>query len=112
LLKAAIISTFCLTLSAASCGEQKVVKALPIPAERIDCVPVAEQRPSLPPEHAIDWAKVKSVAQAKAEHEHFKHTVRQRNEIVSHYIVDVETMLFACSNDAQWLREREKELAR
>jgi hypothetical protein len=109
---ALILSTSCSLLLLSSCGEpKKIVKAMPIPAERIDCTPVGP-RPALPAGHRIDWAKVKSVAQAKAEHETYVNRGNLRNQVISEYIVEVENMLFACSNDAQWLREREAELAK
>ena len=109
--KVLILLTPC-SLLVSSCGEPKrIVTHMPIPAERIDCVPHGP-RPALPPEHRIDWAKLKTVAQAKAEHEQYVASVRQRNEIVAHYIVDVEGLQFACANDAQWLRDREAELAK
>lgn len=102
--KALRLSMLCSALLISACTEKRVVTALPIPAERIDCV-VVGPRPTLPPEHVIDWPRLRSIAQAKSEHEHYVHSVRQREQIVAHYIVDVEAMQFACANDAAWLRE-------
>lgn len=111
--KGLALSTLCLTLSAASCGEKRVVTSIPIPAERIDCVALSPSaRPQLPPEHKIDWVRLRTLAEAKAEHDLFVKSVRAREAIVAHYIVTVEGVLFACANDAEWLRDREKELHR
>lgn len=91
---------FCLS----NCGEKRIVKPLPIPAERTACVP-AGPRPSIPPEFTIDWSRVQTVPQAKEEHEKFVGIVRTREKIVAGYIILVEGKLFACANNMLWIRE-------
>lgn len=95
-----------------SCGEKRVVTALPIPPERMDCVAIDKSlRPKLPAERQIDWAKLQTVAQAKAEHEAAMKVEHDREAIVARYIVQIEGVQFACANDAAWLREREAQLS-
>jgi hypothetical protein len=87
--------------------EEKRVQTLveiSIPAEKMDCT-FTGQRPALPPEHVIDWAKVQSVAQSRAEAEAYKKSVRAREAVVARYIVTVEGVAFACANDAEWIRD-------
>lgn len=62
-------------------------------------------RPTLPAEYRIDWAKVSTVAQAKTEHDAYVRSVRTREGVVAGYLVDVESKLFVCSNNAQWWRD-------
>jgi hypothetical protein len=38
--------------------------------------------------------------------------VRSREAPISRYIVEVEGVLFACANDAQWLRNYQDEMNR
>lgn len=102
-LKALALSTCCLTLTAASC-EKRIAVALKPPPERLQCV-AAGQRPNIPPELVIDWAHVTTVAQAKIEHEGYVRSIRQREGVIAGYILEVEGKLFACSNNAIWLRE-------
>ncbi|MBO9624183.1 MAG: hypothetical protein J7500_15855 [Sphingomonas sp.] len=59
----------------------------------------------MPKEYAIDWSKVTTVAQARAEHMKFVASVRSREGVVSGYILRIEGQLFACSNNAAWLRD-------
>lgn len=114
--KAVRLSTLCF-LAASGCGEKAVVKALPIPADRMDCI-AAGQRPAIPPEYAIDWKRVESaltvpqaVSAARSEVQQFVGSVRTREGTVAGYVLDLEGQLFACSNDAQWLREWQKAVA-
>lgn len=103
LLKAALPLTFCLAASA--CGEpEKIVTALKPPSERLQCASAGD-RPQIPPEHRVDWQRVSTVAQARSEHDAYVRSVRTREGIVAGYIVDIEGRLFACSNNATWLRE-------
>lgn len=89
----------------ASCGEPKVIaEALPIPAERMDCVE-AGSRPAIPPEHKIEWANVSNVLQARQEYNQYVASVRAREGMVAGYVLDLEGRLFLCASDAQWLRE-------
>jgi hypothetical protein len=106
--KALALSMLCSLAS--SCGEKRVVTALPIPAERMDCAP-AGKRPAIPPEHVIQWDKVTSVLQARSEHDRYKATVRDREGRVAGYVLELEGQLFACSSDAQWIREWQKDIA-
>ena len=108
LLTAAALSMSCLVIS--SCGQPKVLyKPIPIPAERIDCV-YTGVRPTLPPEHVIDWARLKTLAEARAEHDLYVKSVRAREAVVARYIVSVEGLAFAYSNDAEWIRNYQAEL--
>lgn len=86
-----------------ACEPKRIVTALPIPPERMDCVYVAK-RPTIPPEHRIDWSKVTTVAQAKGEHDAFVRSIRTREGIVAGYLVSLEGRLFQCANDAAWVR--------
>lgn len=100
-----LISAALLALAVAACGEPKrIAVALPIPVERMDCVE-AGNRPAIPPEHKIDWAAVSSVLQARQEYNQYVASVRAREGMVAGYVLMLEGHLFACSNDAQWLRE-------
>jgi hypothetical protein len=95
-------------LTAGSC-EKRTVDSIPIPPERMDCVKLSK-RPKLQPEYQIDWNKVTTVPQAQAEHDKFVAVIRDREKTVAGYILEVEGELFACSNDAQWLREWQAQL--
>lgn len=99
-----------------ACTEKRTVKSIPIPAERMDCVK-ASKRPTLPPEYQIDWSRVAAapdvaaaVQLAKDEVAKFVGTIRTREGRVAGYILDVEGELFACSNDAEWLRDWQRGL--
>lgn len=91
-----------LVLSA--CEPKKVATALKPPPERLQCVPAGE-RPKVPAEHVIDWPRLRTLAEAKAEHDLYVRSVRARELVVANYIVEIEGRLFKCSNDAAWLRE-------
>lgn len=103
LLRALALSTFCLAVSA--CGEKRVQVPIPIPAERIDCVSIRDQRPTIPAEYVIDWTRVTTVAQARAEHEAFVTRLREREGPVALYVVELEGELWACADDDEWLRD-------
>lgn len=114
--KAAVLLTSSFLLTA--CEPDKVVKALPIPAERMDCV-AAGARPAIPPEYTINWQRVESALTvpeaanlAKSEVQQFKGSVRTREGTIAGYVLSIEGQLFACSNDAAWLREWSKATAR
>lgn len=99
---------------ASSCGEKRTVTSIPILPDRMDCVK-ASKRPTLPPEYRIDWGRVAAapdvstaVALAKDEVAKFVATIRTREGRVAGYILEVEGELFACSNDAAWLRDWQK----
>lgn len=91
------------------CGTKRVVKHIPIPVERMDCT-YLKDRPNIPSEYVIDWSKVVSVGQAKDQHEAYVSRLRQRETAIAGYIVKTEGRLFACANDAQWIRDYEKSL--
>lgn len=103
--KALALSMLCSALLTSACTEKRIVTALPIPPERIDCQPATGLRPTLPPEFAIDWTRVATVPQAKSAHQNFVNVIRGREGIVSTYVLDLEGRLFECGNDAAWLRE-------
>lgn len=103
MLRAAALLTCCSALTAASCGQQRVVTNLAPPPERLQCAP-APKRPQVPAEYRIDWARVLTVAQAKSEHERFVQTLRTRENVVTGYIIAIEGGLFICSENAAWLR--------
>lgn len=104
----AILSTCC-SLALTACEPKRVAEAIPIPAERIDCVYV-ENRPALPPEYVIDWSKVTTVPQAKREHDAFVRSVRTRAGKVAGYVVELEGKLFLCASDAEWIRDYQSRL--
>lgn len=101
-LKVPALLMCCLALSGASC-EKRVQVPLPIPPERMDCQTIS--RPTVPPEYLIDWTKVQTVEQAHAEHDAFVTQLRKREGIVAVYIVQLEGSLFACADDASWLKD-------
>lgn len=72
--------------------------------ERLTCEAQGE-RPVLPAEYVIDWSKVQTVAQARAEHDAYVRSVRTREGVIVGYVVNVEGKLFVCSNNAQWWRD-------
>lgn len=98
----------CAQLAALSaCGEPKrIAEALPTPPERLICERTGT-RPSIPPEHLIDWSQVKTVSAAKIEHEKYVATVRTREGIVAGYVLKLEGVNFTCWNNMQWRREYE-----
>jgi hypothetical protein len=97
--------SMCCFLLATAC-DQTVRVAVPIipPADRLACVPAGD-RPAIPAEYVIDWSLVTSVDQAKAEHLRYVASVRNREGMISGYIVVLEGKLFGCSNNAAWLRD-------
>lgn len=100
-----ILSTFCF-LALSACQEHPVLTAsrpdLDHP-DRFVCEGVKPgDRPAIPPEYAIDWASVQTVAQAHAEHDAYVRRVRDRNGVVTGYIVELEGRLFTCSTNMQW----------
>lgn len=102
-LKAAVLLTLC-SLPLAACETNRVAVPLQPPAERMDCVAVRE-RPAIPAEYVIDWSKVTTVPQARAEHETYVRSIRNREGVIVGHIVTIEGALFACSTDAAWLRD-------
>lgn len=104
LLRAIALSTFCL-VAASACGSTRVLVPVKPDPERMDCRELDGGRPVVPPEYAIDWSKVQTVPQARAEHDAFVRSVRTREGIVATYIVTIEGRLFLCASDAEWLTD-------
>jgi hypothetical protein len=84
----------------------------------MDCVKTSK-RPALPPEYSIDWVRVgqaatvpEALSRAKEEVAKFVATIRGREGRVAGYILEVEGELFACSNDASWLRDWQAKVAK
>lgn len=102
------LSTSCLALSA--CEPKRIVEHLPTPPDRLICAE-AGTRPTIPPEYQIDWSQVRTVPQAKAEHEKYVATIRTREGVVAGYILKLESKLFICSNNMQWRRDYEAGLS-
>ena len=106
--KAAALLMCC---SMAACAEKRTALPIKPPAARLACVAIGD-RPKIPPEYVIDWSKVlvpddarATLARAQAEHARYVASIRTREGIVAGHILAVEGRLFACSNDAAWLRE-------
>jgi hypothetical protein len=91
-------------LALSACEPKRIVTNLAPPPERLQCV-AAGARPKIPAEYVIDWSKVATVAQAQAEHQKYVASIRTREGVIAGYILDVEGKLFACSNNATWLRD-------
>ncbi|APZ81836.1 hypothetical protein vBEliSR6L_71 [Erythrobacter phage vB_EliS_R6L] len=73
----------------------------------MDCRELAgdEARPTIPPEYEIDWSRVTTVGEARAEHQAFVTRLRERERPVALYVVRLEGRVFACADDAEWLRD-------
>ena len=66
----------------------------------------------MPAEYAVDWTAAMAapsvpvaVDRARMEHMRFVASVRSREGVVAGYILRIEGQLFACSNNAAWLRD-------
>lgn len=88
-----------------------VATAIKPAPERMMCV-AAGKRPSVQAEYVIDWSKVEVVgnsgatlANAKEEMIRLVTSVRLREGVVTAYILRIEGQLFACANNAAWLRD-------
>ena len=89
----------------------KLVTALPSPPERLVCeYPGA--RPALPSEDATDWTTVGTIDEARAAHQRYVTSVRNREGIVTGYILATEGKLFVCANNMEWRRQYESRLPR
>lgn len=98
-------ATFILALlTLTACTEKRIVTALKPPPERLVCVQDGN-RPTIPREYVIDWAKVRTVAQARSEHDTYVKSIRTREGVIVGYIVSMEAKLFACSSNMQWLKD-------
>lgn len=69
------------------------------------CEGAPAARPSIPATYVIDWSRVTTVDQARAEHDAYVRSILDRNEVLVGYIVEIEGRLFVCSNNAQWWRD-------
>lgn len=107
--KALALSTLCLVAS--GCETKRTVEHLPTPASRLICERTGT-RPTIPPEHQIDWSKVLTVPAARIEHDKYVATVRTREGIVAGYVLKLEGVNFVCWNNMEWRREYEKGLSR
>ena len=108
---AALLLMFSLAAALSACGEPKrVVTSIPTPPERLVCE-AAGTRPTIPAEYRIDWSRVATVAQARAEHDRYVASIRTREGIIVAYVMQVEGKLFVCSNNMQWRRDFERGLA-
>lgn len=106
LLAAGILSTFCFSLAACETTREAVSLRpdLDNPA-RLVCEPRPDPRPDRGEPYVIDWGKVETVAQAKIEHDLYLARERDRNGVVTAYVLEVEGKLFVCSNNMQWWRD-------
>lgn len=100
-------------LSATACKPQieYVATAIKPDPTRLLCV-AAGTRPAVQAEYVIDWNKVEvpgnsgaTLANAKEEVIKLVTSVRLREGVVTAYILRIEGQLFACSNNAAWLRD-------
>jgi arginine deiminase len=71
----------------------------------MDCVELEDGRPTIPAEYQIDWSGVSTVERARTEHQAFVDRLRQRERVSAGYIVTLEGRVFACADDAAWLRQ-------
>lgn len=108
---AVALLTSCLAVGTSACKEQikRTADFIPTPPERLICERTGT-RPVVPPEHKIDWTKIKTVAAAKLEHDQFIKVLRTREGAVAGYIVRLEGQLFTCWNNMQWRRDFEADL--
>jgi hypothetical protein len=106
-------AALCVSLLAlTACADTKrVAEHLPTPPDRLICERLGT-RPTIPPEHAIDWSQVRTVPQAQAEHQKYVATVRTREGVVAGYVLKLEGVNFLCWNNMEWRREYEKGLSK
>jgi hypothetical protein len=98
-------------LAASACKQKYTAEFIPTPPERLVCEP-AGTRPTIPPEYQIDWAKVKTVSQAKVEVGNLIKREYERETVVGKYVLTVEGKLFVCFNNMQWRKDFEADLAK
>lgn len=85
-----------------SCDPPRIETPKP-PASKLVCEALPT-RPALPAEYQIDWSKVTTVDEARAEHERFVATLRDREGRVAGYIVSIEGAWFSCSSNLSFVR--------
>lgn len=100
-----------LLLTLSGCHTIRTADFIATPADRLVCQP-AGARPKIPPEYQIDWSKVATVAQAKAEHDKYVAVIHDREGIVAAYVLEIEGVNFICSSNMAWRRDFEAELAK
>jgi len=90
-------------LAFSGCETIRTAEALDVPPERTDCIELlgVDARPTIPPEYFIDWTRVQTVDQARAEHEAFVTRVRERERLVAMYVIRLADRGFACADDAR-----------
>ena len=94
-----------LLMSCSACAPTRVVVPLKPDPERLDCVELAG-RPTIPAEYVVDWTRIRAGGDAaRDEVTRLIASVRSREGIVVGYVVQLEERVFACSNDATWLRD-------
>lgn len=109
-MKLSLLAVLPLMFCLAACETARIMVPVAPPADRIDCAELVEGRPRIPAEHVIDWTRVVTVEQARAQHQAFVTSVRAREGIAAGYIVELEGRVFACASDAAWLRDVYREL--
>ena len=93
-----------------ACGQKEpIATVLKTPPERLRCE-LAGERPALAGVAPIDWSKVATVDQARAEHARYVTATRDRNGKVTAYILRLEEKLFVCADNAEWRRQFEAAL--
>lgn len=98
-------------LALSACHTLHTADFLATPSDRLVCE-AAGARPKIPAEYVIDWSKVATVAQAKAEHDKYVAVIHTREGVVAAYVLAIEGKLFICSSNMQWRRDWEAELAK
>lgn len=101
----------CCSLALTACQTDKVVQHLPTPPERLICE-AAGERPAIAAEHVIDWTRVVTVDQAKAEHLKYVASIRTREGVLVGYIMRIEGKLFTCHTNVEWRRSYERDLSK
>jgi hypothetical protein len=103
--------SMCCFLAACNNKPEIHFKPIAIPPERIDCAPLIK-RPPLTAEYKIDWETVSkaptvkvAVQLAMLEVQKLMFTIREREKVISNYILNIEGILFGCSSDAEWMRD-------
>lgn len=93
----------CSAIASSGCEKQRIAVGLKPPSDKLVCV-AATRRPTVAPEYRIDWNRVTTVPQARAEHDRYVTVQRTREGAIAGYILQIEGQLFACSSNMQWLR--------
>ena len=98
-----VLLTLCLAVSACPRGEVQPASALrpdKTNPDWFDCQR-SPTRPTVSPEYQIDWSRIATVGQAKAEFDNFKLTLRGRENVIAGYMLGLEAVNFNCWNDTQ-----------